>query len=151
MARERRNHTLQATVLADEAYMRLVGRAEVDWEGRTHFYACAATAIRQMLVDHARRRDALKRGGGHDRLAVHTIDAMADFETSTPIEILALDEALRDLARLDERQSRIVELRFFGGLAVDQIAHVLGVSSRTVDGDWAMARAWLKLRLMPVG
>lgn len=151
MARERKDHTLQPTVLADEAFMKLVGQADVDWEGRTQFYAYAAIAIRRLLVDHARAYNAEKRGGGRDKVAMETMDQMGGSSNGAilPVDVLDLDEALTELARLDERQSRIVELKFFAGLTIEQIAHVLGVSPRTVNIDWRMARAWLKAKLEP--
>lgn len=151
MARERNDHTLQPTLLADEAFMKLVGQDNIDWQGRTQFYAYAAIAIRRILVDHARAHKASKRGGGHERLAMESMDQLGDTDEPRPIDVLDLDEALESLAKLDERQARIVELKFFGGMGIDQIAHVMGVSPRTVNGDWAMARAWLKVRLTPRG
>lgn len=151
MARERKDHTLQPTLLADEAFMKLVGQDNIDWQGRTQFYAYAAIAIRRILVDHARAHKANKRGGGHERVAMESMDQLGDTDGPRPIDVLDLDEALESLAKLDERQARIVELKFFGGMGIDQIAHVMGVSPRTVNGDWAMARAWLKVRLTPRG
>lgn len=148
MAKERKDHTLQPTVLADEAFVKLVGQADVDWEGRTQFYAYAAIAIRRLLVDHARAYNAEKRGGGRDRVAMDSMGNIGGGVGPAPIDVLDLDEALDELAKLDERQSRIVELKFFAGLTIEQIAHVVGVSPRTVNGDWKMALAWLKLRLM---
>lgn len=148
MAKERKDHTLQPTLLADEAFMKLLGQAEVDWEGRTQFYAYAAIAIRRLLVDHARTHNAEKRGGGRDRVAMESMDMLGQADQQTPVDVLDLDEALTVLASLDERQARVVELKFFGGLGIEQIGHVLGVSPRTVNNDWAMARAWLKIRLM---
>jgi len=151
MAKERKDHTLQPTLLADEAFVKLVGQADVDWEGRTQFYAYAAIAIRRLLVDHARARNAEKRGGGRDRVVMETMDQVGDVASGNPrpVDVLDLDEALTELGNLDERQSRIVELKFFAGLTIDQIAHVVGVSPRTVNNDWKMALAWLKLRLRP--
>lgn len=151
MAKERRDHTLQPTVLADEAFMKLVGQSNVDWECQTQFYAYAAIAIRRLLVDHARAHNAEKRGGGQGRVAMETMDQVGDaaLGNTSPIDVLDLDEALNELGKLDERQSRIVELKFFAGLTIDQIAHVVGVSPRTVNNDWKMALAWLKLRLRP--
>ncbi len=148
MAKERKDHTLQPTLLADEAFMKLVGQAEVDWEGRTQFYAYAAIAIRRLLVDHARAHNAEKRGGGLDRVAMDSMGNIGDGARTAPIDVLDLDEALDELNKLDERQSRIVELKFFAGLTIEQIAHVLGVSPRTVNSDWKMALIWLKKRLM---
>jgi len=149
MLKERRDHTLQPTLLADEAFLKLVGPSDVDWEGRTQFYAYAAIAIRRLLVDHARAHNAQKRGGGRDRLAMETMDQFGDSDQNNAIDVLDLDQALDELHTLDERQARIVELKYFGNLTVKQIAHVLGVSPRLVDGDWAMARGWLRQRLDP--
>lgn len=147
MAKERKNHTLQPTLLADEAFMKLLGQADLDWEGRTQFYAYAAIAIRRLLVDHARAHNAEKRGGGKARVEMESLENIGEGAGRPPIDVLDLDEALNDLAKLDERQSRIVELKYFASLTIDQIAHVLGVSPRTVNGDWKMASAWLKMRL----
>lgn len=149
MAKERKDHTLQPTLLADEAFMKLVGQDNIDWQGRTQFYAYAAIAIRRILVDHARAHKADKRGGGHDRVAMESMDQLGETAGPRPIDVLDLDAALEALAQLDPRQARIVELKFFAGMGIDQIAHVMGVSPRTVNGDWAMARAWLKVRLTP--
>jgi RNA polymerase sigma factor (TIGR02999 family) len=144
---ERGNHTLQATALVHEAYLRLVDQKKTDWRDRAHFIAIAATMIRRTLIDHSRRHSAEKRGSGEPALSL--ADAGLDLAAAadTGVDLLALDHALTELTRLDERQARVVELRFFGGLSVDESAEVLGVSPRTVDGDWRVARAWLKLKL----
>jgi RNA polymerase sigma-70 factor (ECF subfamily) len=142
--RQHHGHTLQPTALVNEAFLRLVDQTSVEWNSRAHFLAVAAQAMRQILIDHARGRIRTKRGGGLCRVAMD--------EAATPIadanlELLSLDEALRKLAALDERQSRIVELRFFGGMTVEEVAHVLGVSKSTVESEWRMARAWLHREL----
>lgn len=144
---ERHNHTLQATALVHEAYLRLVDQTRTDWRDRAHFIAIAATMIRRTLIDHSRRRSAEKRGAGEPALSLADSGHEIAAEESAGVDLLALDEALDELSRLDERQARVVELRFFGGLSVDESAEVLGVSPRTVDGDWRVARAWLKSKL----
>jgi len=140
---ERPGHTLQPTALVHEAYMRL-NATERSIDDRTRFGAAAAIAMRRVLVDHARARNASKRGGGWGRLDLDVVDAQGE---TRPVGILELDEALRNLASEDERAARVVELRFFGGLTVDQAASMLDVSPRTVDTDWRFARAWLLDRL----
>jgi RNA polymerase sigma factor (TIGR02999 family) len=141
MRRERRNHTLQPTALVHEAYERLVQQPQIPWQSRAHFYATASQLMRHILVDHARTRQAAKRGGVQHQV---TLDD-AILPTADPsVDILALHEALERLAKFDARQSRIVELHFFGGLTFEEIALVLDVSDRTVKRDWSMARAWLK-------
>jgi RNA polymerase sigma factor (TIGR02999 family) len=146
MSRERREHTLQPTALVHEVYMKLVDQTRVNWRGRTHFFAVGAEAMRRILIDHARGHRREKRGGDWQRvtLAEPVISAEQDLDID---ELLHLHQAIEKLARLDERQARIVELRFFGGLKMDEIAHVLGVSKRTVEDDWVHARAWLKREL----
>jgi RNA polymerase sigma factor (TIGR02999 family) len=139
MRRERANHTLQPTALVHEAYMKLVDDTNVVWQDRAHFLGIAARAMRQILVDHARKFSAAKRGGGLQRV---TLDDSFG-ESGRDFEILALNEALEKFAQVDERASRVVELKVFAGMKVAEIAHVLDVSKRTVDGDWAMARMWL--------
>jgi RNA polymerase sigma-70 factor, ECF subfamily len=147
LTQERRDHTLQATALVHEAYMRLVKQTEVEWKSRAHFFAVAAQAIRRILVDHARTHDRLKRGG--DLQQVRLSEDAAILKGRDP-DLLALDEALAKLAELHARQAQIVELRFFGGLTLKEIADYLGVSPRTVDDDWHMARAWLRRALREV-
>lgn len=147
MAKERREHTLQPTVLADEAFMRLVGHADIDWEGRTQFYGYAARAIRQILVDHARARKAAKRGGGNGRVDIDTMDGFGDDGARLRVDVLALHEALEELEQLDARQSRIMELKFFGQRSIEEIAQFVGVSPRTVNNDVKMALAWLRMKL----
>lgn len=143
LRRERPDHTLQATALVHEAYLRLADEPGARWEDRAHFTAVAARAMRRILVDHARARNAAKRGSGAGHIS------LADFEpgvidSGMGVDLVALDDALARLASFDERQARIVELRFFAGLSVDESAAVIGASPRTVKRDWQMARAWLK-------
>ena len=144
MRRERAGHTLQTTALVHEAYLRLVGE-DVAWEGRDHFFAIAATVMRRILVEFARRRQAEKRGGGVEDVPLHEVDRSPTPATASgpDAELLALDVALEQLASIDERKSRIVELRFFGGMTIDETACVLGVSHATVERDFKMAKAWL--------
>ena len=137
---ERAEHTLQPTALAHEAYLRLVGREEIQWQNRAHFLGVAARAMREILVDHARRRKALKRGGGQ---ALTLYDEALPVAGGRPVAFDDLDQALTDLARLSERQAKVVELRYFGGLTIEETGEVLGISPVTVKRDWATARAWL--------
>jgi RNA polymerase sigma-70 factor, ECF subfamily len=138
---ERPDHTLQSAALVHEAYLRLVGVSPPQqWESRTHFFAIAAQLMRQILVDYARRHEAAKRGGSVCKLSLE--DAMAT-PHRTRVDIVALDDALHALARLDERQSRVVELRFFAGLSLNEISKVLEIAPATVQRDWTAARAWL--------
>ena len=140
MRRERPDHTLQATALVNEAYIQLVDGTRVDWEGRAHFFGAAARAMRRILVDHARRRLAERRGGGARRI---TLDEMQVAGVGSDEGLLAMNDALERLADFDPRGARIVELRVFGGLSVPEAAQLLGVSKRTVDGDWAVAKRYL--------
>lgn len=142
--RERSGHTLEPTALVHEVFLRLIDSKGLHANDRRHFFAIAAGAMRRVLVDHARTRDAAKRGGGRARVALSTLDAAAD---NADADALALDDALTKLARFDARQARIVELRFFGSLTMDEIAELLGVSKRTIESEWAMARAWLHREL----
>lgn len=144
MRLERGNHTLQPTALVHEAYTRLVEQARIPLQNRAHFFATASKLMRQILVDHARARRAGKRGGVHQQV---TFDEALITTQGRSIDVLALHEALDQLAKFDDRQGRIVELHFFGGLSLGEIALVLGVSERTVKSDWSMARAWLKSKL----
>lgn len=137
---ERPGHTLQPTALAHEAYLRLVGRENVQWQNRAHFLGVTARVMRDILVDHARRRKAQKRGGGQSLTVFDEALAVAG---DRPIAFDDLDQALVDLARLSERQARVVELRYFGGLTIEETGEVLGISPVTVKRDWATARAWL--------
>ena len=142
---ERANHTLQPTALVHEAYLRMVDQTSVSWQNRSHFFGIAAQAIRRILVDHARARHAAKRGG-KQRLRLTLNEELAGADNSE-IDLLAIDDALTKLADLSDRQCRIVELRFFSGLTVEEVAEILDVSPRTVKGDWRVARAWLKREL----
>jgi len=139
---ERSSHTLQPTALAHEVYLRLAGRRDFPWQNRAHFMAVAARAMRSILVDHARRRRAAKRGGGDTPLSLDTGVMLAAEGSSAP-EHDDLDRALTDLARLSDRQARVVELRYFGGLSIEETGEALGISPMTVKRDWATARAWL--------
>jgi RNA polymerase sigma factor (TIGR02999 family) len=141
---DRAGHTLQPTALVHEAFLRLVGNVEIQWEGRSHFFAVAAKAMRHVLADHAKARRAQKRGGDWNRVTLGRVGT--DDETQV-FDAADLHEALEELAKLSERQARIVELRFFGGLTVPEAARVLEVSERTVRGEWHLARAWLRHRL----
>jgi RNA polymerase sigma factor (TIGR02999 family) len=140
MAAERADHTLQPTALVHEAYLRLIGGESGSFEDREHFFAAAATAIRRVLVDHARNRAREKRGGGFERVSLDEVDPAAPIP---PEGLLALDDALARLAGFDPLKARIVELRFFAGLKVEELARVLGASESTVRREWRMARAWL--------
>jgi RNA polymerase sigma factor (TIGR02999 family) len=139
LSQEKPGHTLSATALVHEAYLRLVTQ-KVPWQNRAHFFSVAAQMMRRILVDHARSHRYLKRGGG--ALTLELTEAVATAERRE-VDLLALDDALNGLARLDERQSRIVELRFFAGLSTEETSEVLGVSAPTVKREWASARAWL--------
>lgn len=139
LAGERASHTLQATALVHEAYLRLVGPSSGGWESRAHFFGAAATAIRRILVDHARAKGREKRGGGWNQIAL-TDQASPD---APALDLLALDEALAALSRVDPRMARLVELRFFAGLGVDDAARTLGVSPATAARDWQLAKTWL--------
>lgn len=140
MRRERTDHTLQPTALVHEAYMKLVEQRSVDWQSRAHFFGIAAQMMRRILIDHARGHLRDKRGGGV--IPVPIDDALV-FAPEQSSELVRLDESLERLAKIDPRQSKIVELRFFGGLTVEQTADVLGISAKTVKRDWSMAKAWL--------
>jgi RNA polymerase sigma factor (TIGR02999 family) len=140
LRREAAHHSLQPTALVHEAYLRLTRLQEVDWQSRSHFYAVSATLMRRILVDHARANQAKKRGQGGTTISLN--DALFAAPEREP-EILALDEALDRLAQFDERQSKIVELRFFSGMSEEETGHVLGISVRTVKRDWRAAKAWL--------
>lgn len=144
LRRERPDHTLQATALVHEAWLRLVGSDNVDVRDRAQFLAAGSEAIRRILIDHARRRNADKRGGGRQVVTLH--DASGDLPLD-PTELLALHEALEELAGLKEHHARVVELRFFGGLSLAEVGDVLGISPHTAKQDWRTARAWLARRL----
>ncbi|HEX5412842.1 MAG TPA: sigma-70 family RNA polymerase sigma factor [Terriglobia bacterium] len=144
MARERPNHTLQTTALVNEAYVRLVDARQVSWQDRAHFFAICARAMRQILVDHARSRGSVKRGGGETAIELEEGLAAA---ASPEASLLALDEALQRLEALDPRKSQVVEMRYFGGLSVEETAEALKVSAETVRRDWKLAQAWLHREL----
>jgi RNA polymerase sigma factor (TIGR02999 family) len=139
-ARERRDHTLQPTALVHEAFLRLMDHEAIDWQGRTHFFALASTTMRRILVSHARKHQAAKRGQGGVAVTLSEDHAVAP---ARDVDVVALDAALAELARLDPRQCRVVELRYFGGLTIEETAAALGISSATVKLDWSLARAWL--------
>ena len=140
MRGERVGHTLQATGLVNEAYIRLVDLREMAWQNKAHFFAVAATLMRRILVDHARSRNYAKRGGSRQRLSLSNADR---FAKQPDVDLVALDDALMTLEGMNAQQSRIVELRFFGGLTIEETAEVIGISHATVERDWAVARAWL--------
>lgn len=140
MSRERAGHTLQTTALVNEAYMRLADQKQTRWQNRAHFFAIAAQLMRRILVDHARSLHASKRGGGLDRVSLDSAKVLSPEPT---VNLLALDEALKRLHELDLRKSQIVELRYFGGLTVEETAEVLKISAITVMRDWSLAKAWL--------
>lgn len=148
LRQERADHTLAATALVHEAYIRLVDQRQAAWQDRAHFFAAASRMIRRILVDHARARHALKRGGHRARVELASVDQAPG---GGDVDILDLEDALRRLAEIDERQARIVELRYFGGLTVEQIAEVMDLGARTVDRDWRCARTWLFTALGPGG
>ena len=140
MSRERAGHTLQTTALVNEAFVRLVPRKNVQWQNRAHFFGIAAQLMRTILVDHARSHACAKRGGGADKLELNEALVVSQHKAS---EVIALDEALKELELIDAQQSRIVELRFFGGLTVEEAAEVLHVSPATIKREWSTAKAWL--------
>ena len=144
MRRERADHTLQPTALVHEAYLRLIDSSQVDWKGKTHFLAVAATQMRRVLTDHARAHQAQKRGGG---VRLMGLDENVGGGPDNAVGMLALDEALEKLARNSVRQSRVVELRYFGSLSVEEVVRMLDVSPGTVKGDWRVAKAWLAREL----
>lgn len=137
---ERPGHTLQGTALVHEAYLRLVDQDQVQWQNRAHFFAMASQMIRRILVDHARAHKAAKRGDGAPHLS---LDEALEVPGERPLDLIALDEALTLLARIDSQQATIVELRFFGGLSIEETAASVGVSTATVNREWSTARAWL--------
>jgi RNA polymerase sigma factor (TIGR02999 family) len=137
---ERGDHTLQSTALVHEAWLRLVDQKQAKWQDRAHFFAVSGQMMRRILVDHARAQHREKRGGGAPVLA---LDEGIDIPRQRSLELIALDDALHDLARLDSRQSQVIELRFFAGLSIDETAEALGVSKATANRDWITGRAWL--------
>jgi RNA polymerase sigma factor (TIGR02999 family) len=144
LRQERANHTLQPTALVNEAYLRLVDQHSVLWQNRAQFFGLAAKLMRNILVDHARSREAAKRGGQHYSVSVSELDRVSK---SSEVDLVALHEALERLAANDSQKGRIVELRFFGGLTIEETAEVLDISHATVERDWKMARAWLRREL----
>jgi RNA polymerase sigma-70 factor (ECF subfamily) len=140
MRQEGPGHTLNTTALVNEAYLRLVNQNNVNWQNRAHFFAVSAQAMRNILIDMARSRKRLRRGGDAQRVS---LDEALIFSDDRAAELIALDDALKELAKLDERKSRIVEMRYFGGLNAEETAEVLKVSVATVDREWRRARAWL--------
>ena len=144
LRRERADHTLQTTALIHEAYLKLIKQRNVRWQNRAHFFGIAAQLMRRILVDHARTRHRAKRGGAAMRVPLEEVVVAAE---GLNINLVSLDEALTRLAAVDPRQDRIVELRFFGGLSVEETAEVLGVSAATVKNDWSVAKAWLHREL----
>ena len=145
LRRERAGHTLQPTALVNEAYLKLVDQRNARWQNRAHFFGIAAQLMRRILVDHARQRQAVKRGGqDQQRLSITSAETVIK---QPQIDLLALNEAMNELAQLDPQQSRIVELKFFGGLSIEEIAEVLSIGHATVERDWKMARAWLRKQL----
>src|SRR5207244_1939568 len=147
LRQERRNHTLQATALVHEAYLRLVDQHHVDWKNRSHFFGVAAHLMRRILLMHARKHHAAKRGGSVPTIS---LDDAVVFTREQSADLVALDELLTRLAELDSQQARVVELRFFGGLSVEETADLMEISTATVKRDWAMAKAWLA-REMGIG
>lgn len=141
MRREKPGHTLQTSALVNEAYVRLVKQSEIQWESRAHFFGIAARLMRQILVDQARRRNFAKRGGGAIRVSLNDATAVAQEQSAS---VMALDEALKTLEQTDPRKSHIVELRFFGGMSIEETAEALKVSPGTVMREWTFARAWLR-------
>jgi|SRR5271165_4658 len=144
MRNERPGHTLQATALVNEAYLKLIDQREANWESRAHFIAVAAQVMRNVLIDHARGRQRVKRGGLQQKVQLEDVVLISEEQTD---DLIALDTAMKRLEEIDARQSRIVELRYFGGLTVEQTAEVLGISPKTVKRDWSVARAWLHREL----
>jgi RNA polymerase sigma-70 factor (ECF subfamily) len=144
LRRERSDHTLQPTALVNEAYIKMIDITQVSWQNKAHFIGVAANQMRRILVDHARVRNAQKRGG---ELQIVTLNEEIDKGDETSADLIALDEALDELAKMDTVKARIVELRYFGGLTMDEVAEVLGVSTITVKRHWKMAKAWLYGRL----
>jgi len=140
LRRERPDHTLQPTALVNEAYLRLINQRQVDWRNRAQFVGVAAGMMRRILVNHARERAAAKRPDGRERVSLSLVEPSAD---ARAVDLIALEDALGRLAALDSRKARVVELRFFGGLTMDEIAEVLAISLATVEREWSFARAWL--------
>lgn len=140
MRKENKNHTLQPTALVNEAYLKLIDQTRVNWKNRSHFFGISAQIMRRILVDHARKRIAEKRGGAVEKVS---LDEAITFKKERSKELIALEEALEELAKLNERSEKVVELKYFGGLTVDETAEVLKISKNTVVRDWNFAKAWL--------
>jgi RNA polymerase sigma factor (TIGR02999 family) len=145
LRRERPGHTLQPTALVNEAYLKLIDQRSAKWQNRAQFFGISAQLMRRILVDHARQHQAAKRGGSEQQRL--SITSAEKFAKQAQVDLLALNEALDQLSKLDPQQSRIVELKFFGGLSIEETAEVLGVGHATVERDWKMARAWLRRQL----
>ncbi len=148
LAVEDREHTLQSAALVNETYLRLVDQDRVQWQNRAHFFAISARLMRRILVDHARQRRAAKRGGAQPTIS---LDASVDVQHRQDVDVIALDEALGTLSKLDPQQARVIELRFFGGLTIEEISEVLAISPGTVTRDWVTAKAWLFNQLNRTG
>jgi RNA polymerase sigma factor (TIGR02999 family) len=144
LRRERVNHTLQPTALVHEAFLRLIDQSQVNWQNRAHFFGAAARLMRQILINHAEARRAAKRGGEAERISLNDVD---QFTVEQGLDLVALNEAMERLEQIDPPQSRIVELRYFSGLTIEEIAEVMGVSPATVKREWSTARAWLRREL----
>ena len=147
MRRENPEHTLQATALVNEAYLKLVDQSRVEWKNRAHFFGVAAQVMRRVLVDHARGKHADKRGGGVARVTLDDFNAGAPEDSAGGVDLLDLDDALEKLGALDADQARVVELRYFTGLSIEETAEAMGTSPATVKREWAVARAWLRREL----
>ena len=141
LRRERAGHTLQPTALVHEAYLRLIGQKPIDWQNRAHFFGVAARLMREVLIEHARSRNRLKRGGEFKTIV--ELDEAVSFSNEKQLDVIAIDEALSQLERLDARQVRIVEMKFFGGLNIEEIAEVLSISPATVKREWSTAKLFL--------
>ncbi|MEK7832306.1 MAG: sigma-70 family RNA polymerase sigma factor [Acidobacteriota bacterium] len=141
LRRDRPGHTLQATALVNEAFLRLIDQNQINWQNRAHFFGAAANLMRQILIQHARANHAAKRGGQRQKLY---LDEAGDMAQSNDLDLVALDDALRDLESIAPRQCRIVELRYFGGLSIEETGEVLSISPATVKREWTMAKAWLR-------
>ena len=147
LRRESSGHTLQPTALVHEAYLRLIDQERVEWQNRSHFFGVAAQLIRRILIDHARSRHAVKRGGGAIQLTLEDGDGQRRSDADDAVDILSLNDALERLTALDPRQGQVVELRYFGGLSIQETAAAMGISVATVKREWAVARAWLRREL----
>ncbi len=144
LRRERPNHTLQPTALVNEAFLRLIDQSQVNWQNRAHFFGAAARLMRRILINHAEARRAAKRGGEAERVSLNEVDHLG---VEQEMDLIALNEALKNLERVDPQQSQIVELRYFSGLTIEEVAEVMGISPATVKREWSTARAWLRREL----